>query len=130
MRKFSIYYNNGDVVHGGGEDDEEVTLTFSRKWLEAPSDGVAVVVSEAESTGRSQQNAYEYYYQLPINGHGNGVTGGSMKVGAFLRQVGIVKFGGWTEDVNHNALMIKASHDEWVGKQSANKRPIAEDEAD
>lgn len=31
MRKFSIYYNDGSVVNGGGEDDEEVTLTFSKK---------------------------------------------------------------------------------------------------
>ena len=85
--RFSIYYNNGDVVQGGGEDDEEVTLTFSRKWLEAPSDGVSHIVVECPTLGRAIRMAYEYYFQLPLNSHGEGDIGGSMKIGPYLRQL-------------------------------------------
>ena len=130
MRKFAIYYNNGDVVEGGGDDDEEITLTFSKKWLEAPSDGVAVVVSETTTTGRTTLHANEFYYQLPINGHGLGSNGASMKVGPYLRQLGIVKFGGWTDDANHDSIKAKAKHNEHVQRQSAKRSDQLEDESD
>ena len=130
MKKFAIYYNNGDVVQGGGEDDEEITLTFSKQWLEAPSDGVAVVVSETTTTGRTTLRANEFYYQLPINQHGLGCHGASMKIGAYLRQLGVVKFGGWTDDGNHDEIKRRASMDTYVKRASAQRPPVLEDESD
>jgi hypothetical protein len=101
LPKFSIFYNNGEVVHGGGEDDELVTLQVSRKWLEAPSDGVACVVIQDSVIGRQQLDMYEYYYHFPLNSHAKGACGGSHKIGMYCRQMtdigGLVKFGGWTD---------------------------------
>jgi hypothetical protein len=131
MRKFAIYYNNGDVVYGGGDDDEEVTLTFSKKWLEAPSDGVSCVTVENSNTGRSKLFEHEYYYQLPINHHGDGDVGCSMKLGAFIRQLadqgGIVKCGGWTAAPNHNEQMKKATLDPYIKQGSGTVQVSDED---
>ena len=133
--RFSIYYTNGEVVHGGGEDDEEITLTFSRKWLEAPSDGVTHIVGERPDIGRGLYRDCEYYYQLPLNHHGAGEYGATMKIGAFLRQLsdlgGIVKFGGWTGSSQYQQIANAANRDQWVPKQSAErKKGTLEDTAD
>ena len=132
--KFSIYYNNGDVVHGGGEEDEEVTLVFSKKWLEAPNDGVSHVVVECPDLGRSIRKQHEYYYQLPLNFHGQGDIGGSMKIGPYLRQAcdkgGIVKFGGWTSSKQFQEIARKANADTHVPRQSGQRDDNGEDSAD
>jgi len=132
--KFSIYYTNGEVVHGGGEDDEEVTLTFSRQWLEAPNDGVCHIVVECPDLGRSIRKSYEYYYQLPLNFHGQGDIGGSMKIGPYLRQAcdigGLVKFGGWTSSKTFQDVARKANADTYVPKQSGQRIENEEDSAD
>lgn len=131
MRKFAIYYNNGDVVYGGGDDDEEITLTFSKKWLEAPSDGVACVTAENAKTGKVKLFEHDYYYQLPINHHGNGDIGCSMKIGAYIRQLsnqgGIVKIGGWTDISNHNDQMKKATLDPYIKQGSGTTSESDED---
>ena len=46
--RFAIFYANGDIVEGGGPDDETVEIKFevSKKWLEAPNDEVQAVVVE------------------------------------------------------------------------------------
>ena len=132
--KFTIVYNNGDVVHGGGEDDEVVMVAFSKKWLEAPSDGVSHVVGEDAGIGRAVLRQHEYYYQLPLNSHGKGSIGGSMKVGPFLRQAidigSPVKFGGWTGAATFYECANLANKDEWVPKQCGARRENQEDEAD
>ena len=132
--KFSIYYNNGEVVHGGGPEDETVTLTFSKKWLEAPNDGVSHVVVECPDLGRAIRKAYEYYYQLPLNQHGQGDIGGSMKIGPYLRQAcdqgGIVKFGGWTSSSQFKEVARKANADTYVPRQSGRRLGNDEDSAD
>ena len=132
--RFSIYYTNGEVVHGGGDDDEEVTLTFSRKWLEAPSDGVCHIAVECPDLGRSIRRDYEYYYQLPLDNHGEGDIGGSMKIGPYLRQLsdvgGIVKFGGWTSSKQYKKIARMAGADTHVPPQSASRREQEEDTAD
>ena len=134
MRRFAIYYNNGDVVRGGDDSDEEVTLTFSKKWLEAPSDGVACVVYEDKRVGRQILGSNEYFYQMPIDHHGKGALGASMKIGAYLRQLsdlgGIVKFGGWTDDVNFQEIKNKANKDEVIPYTPNKVEPHSEDEAD
>jgi len=130
MRKIKLFYNDGTSVECGGDDDEEVTLTFSKKFIEAPSDGIACVHCDDAMTGRSPVYANEFYYQMPINGHGKGCTGGSMKIGAFLRQLGIVKFGGWTDSINHNNQMVAASKDTYVDRLSAKRREPSEAQED
>lgn len=135
MRKFIIYYNNGDVVYGGGDADEDVTLTFSKKWLEAPSDGVSCIVYEEYSTGRQILMSNEFFYQLPAEHHGKGAIGGSMKIGPYLRQLtdigGIVKFGGWTDDQNYDALISKAMKgDDYLPPVSCTRVDSTEDDSD
>lgn len=134
MKPFAIFYNNGDVVYGGGEDDEVITLTFSRKWLEAPSDGVSHIISDNGDTGRLTLCDNEYYYQMPYNYHGKGDIGQSNKVGPFLRQLtdlgGIVKFGGWTHNTTFKETAKRARLDDWVKPLTGKRRENPEDEAD
>lgn len=134
LPKFAIFYNNDEVVYGGGEDDEIVWLGFSRKWLEAPSDGVVGVLTENYDLGREELFPYDYYYQLPVGGHGKGCVGSSMKIGAYLRQLcdigGIVKFGGWTDPVNFRKKVAKLMKDNFIQNQSGKRRPHNEDTAD
>lgn len=134
MKKFAIYYNNGDIVYGGGEDDEEITLTFSRKWLEAPSDGVAAIQVESFELGRYSVDSQEYYYMLPLEHHGEGDIGGSLKIGPYLRQLsdygGIVKFGGWTDSTHYKEIKARAMKDGYLMPQTNTRRPHDEDEAD
>lgn len=115
--KFSIFYNDGEVVHGGGEDDELVPVYFSKKWLEARSDGVCQVNVEGQK-GTVANNQYEFYFQLPINYHGEGFIFGSNKLGPYLRQacspLSIVKFGGWTSKDNFQEIIAKARKDKWT----------------
>lgn len=109
--KFSIWYNDGTVVHGGGEDDELVPMYFSKKWLEAPADGVCQIDRE-DKRGTASLREWEFYFMLPANFHGEGTIGGSNKLGPFLRQAAmpysLVKFGGWTSYENFNAIRKKS----------------------
>ena len=130
MRKFAIFYNDGNVVYGGGDDDEEVTLTFSRKWLEAPSDGVSHIIQQDSVSNRQTLFGNEYYYQLPYTSHGNGELGASMKAGPFLRQLGIVKFGGWTASENYYAIAKKAHADTYILHRTVAENEPEEDKAD
>ena len=114
MRKWKIFYNDGTTIEGGGDDDEIVTLQFSKKWLEAPSDGISHIIQQDSVTNRQTLFGNEYYYQLPYNSHGNGELGASMKAGAFLRQSGLVKFGGWTASENFYEIAKKARADTYI----------------
>ncbi len=114
MRKWKIFYNDGTTIEGGGDDDEIVTLQFSKKWLEAPSDGISHIIQQDSVTNRQTLFGNEYYYQLPYNSHGNGELGASMKAGAFLRQSGLVKFGGWTASENFYEIARKARADTYI----------------
>lgn len=118
MKKFSIFYNDGTVIHGGGEDDELVPVYFSRKWLEAPADGVCVVNVENSNTGTTAFQESEFYFQMPHNFHGQGDIFASNKIGVFLRQAcdvgSLVKFGGWTAFSNYREMAKKARLDNWT----------------
>ena len=129
-----IFYTNGDTVECGGDDDEVVTLTFSKKWLEAPSDGITHIISDNGDTGRLTLADNEYYYQMPLNFHGKGDIGQSNKIGPYLRQLtdvgGIVKFGGWTHNLTFKENAKLARADTWVKPPSGTRRENPEDEAD
>lgn len=121
MRKFAIYYNNGDIVYGGGDDDELVPVYFSRKWLEAPSDGVSHVVVDS---GGSEQvcKQEDYFIQMPYGEHGDGYVVGTSDLNAFLRQAvnhgSLVKFGGWTSAENYREIADKAHKDPYIRKRN------------
>jgi hypothetical protein len=74
LNKFAIFYTDGTVIEGGGEDDETITLEFtvSKKWLNAPDHGIQAVVVEQPFTCRSVYGASPYYIQLPIEYNGGG----------------------------------------------------------
>lgn len=65
--KFAIFYDDGAVVEGGGEDDEMVEVTFrvSKKWLEAPNDGIQAVVVENPYSCRYVWRGHDHYFMLP-----------------------------------------------------------------
>lgn len=134
MRKFSIYYNDGTIVHGGGEEDELVPVYFSRKWLEAPSDGVCHINIEHSQIGRATLKQQEYYFMLPDNSHGNGYIGGSMKIGPYLRQAhnlgSLVKFGGWTDERNYRKIAAQAQRDDYIARNNGQLPENDEDQAD
>jgi len=66
--KFAIFYANGDIVEGGGEEDELVEITFkiSKKWLDAPNDEVQAVVVENPYSCRYVWRGQDYFFVLPV----------------------------------------------------------------
>lgn len=115
MKRFTILYNDGSTVHGGGEDDELITLTFSKKWLEAPSDGVCIINRECDvGTTVTSLDQYDTFFMFPEESHGEGEIYGANDIGAYLRQLGIVKFGGWTSRTHFHDLLAKARKDDWT----------------
>lgn len=61
--KFAIIYGDGTIYEGGGEDDEwvDITLRFSRDWLDAPLENVQAVVENGTRVWR----ANDWYYAVP-----------------------------------------------------------------
>lgn len=114
--KFSIFYTDGERYDGGGRDDEVVTIEVSKKWLEARSDGVVAVVVEDPALNRVVLDSMDFYYQLPVNSDGAGYCGRTNSIGPFLRQVGLVKFGGWTATDNYREILGRAfSEKDYIG---------------
>lgn len=111
--RFAIFYADGSVVEGGGPDDDLVPLLVSRKWLEAPSDGVVVVAQKIPGVRNQRHYNSDYYYAFPANHHGAGEIGCAFSIGPFLRQLGLVKFGGWTGTENYERIKTTAFHYGW-----------------
>lgn len=63
---FAIFYADGSVVEGGGSDDEVVEVTFrvSKKWLEAPNDGIQAVIVRNPYTCRYVWSGQDHYFML------------------------------------------------------------------
>ena len=102
--KFAIFYEDGSIVEGGGDDDEEIELTFkvSKKWLEAPADGVQAIIEENPYTCRYVWRDDDYCYALP---EGNTLCCTS-DLGSYLRVhlKGMIKFGTCTTAENLNEI--------------------------
>lgn len=100
MRRFAIFYENGSIVEGGGEDDEtvDVTFTVSKKWLEAPNDGIQAVIEENPYTCRYVWRDADYYYMLPQSQE----LCCTNDLGSYLRihLQGVIKFGTCTTSRN------------------------------
>lgn len=106
---FAIFYSDGSVVEGGGEDDEVVEVTFkvSKQWLEAPNDGVQAVIVRNPYTCRYVWSGQDHYFML---------SGGEIHmaddIGPYHRMYlkGMMKYGLClnTEDFADLAKQIKA----------------------
>lgn len=90
--RFAIFYDDGSIVEGGGEDDEVVEVTFrvNKKWLEAPNDGVQAVIFENPTTCRYLLKGQDHYFQLS-----GGEVHAADDIGPYLRKhlKGMMKFG-------------------------------------
>lgn len=106
---FAIFYADGSVVEGGGPDDELVNITFkvSKKWLEAPNDGVQAVVVRNPYTCRYVWRGHDHYFQMD-----GGEIHSADDIGAYLRMhlKGMMKFGLCmnTEEFAEVAKAVKA----------------------
>ena len=106
---FAIFYSDGSIVEGGGDDDEIVELTFkvSKKWLEAPNDGVQAVIVKNPYSCRYVWRGHDHYFQMD-----GGEIHAADDIGPYLRMhlQGMMKFGLCmnTEDFAEVAKIIKA----------------------
>ena len=106
---FAIVYSDGSIVEGGGDDDEIVELTFkvSRKWLEAPNDGVQAVIVKNPYSCRYVWRGHDHYFQMD-----GGEIHAADDIGPYHRMhlQGMMKFGLCmnTEDFAEVAKIIKA----------------------
>jgi hypothetical protein len=94
--RFAVFYADGSVVEGGGEDDEfvEVTIRVSRDWLEAPAARVLGVVAEQGDISRVVLRGVDFYYPLE-----DGEYGFADHLAAWSRKMGgVVKEGEYVSD--------------------------------
>jgi len=126
--KFSIIYADGTQYDGGGVDDEVVTLSFSKRWLEAPSGGVQIVLQENDLTGRNILKDGEYFYMLPLEEPHRGDIGITNKVTPIILQLGTIKWGGWTSDNAYASSLVKANKSTHCRPRSSTKPQSGLDE--
>jgi hypothetical protein len=92
IEPFAIFYHDGSIVEGGDETDEEVEITFkvSKKWLEAPNDGLQAVIVKNPYSCRYVWRGHDHYFMLP-----GGEIHSADDIGAYLRMYlkGMMKFG-------------------------------------
>lgn len=129
MPKWAIYYADGQVVRDD-DSDELVTLTFPKAWLEAPPDGVQAVCIEQAASGRAVLSMADCYYIFPVEHHGAGEPGCADSLGAFLRSIGIVKYGGWTAEANYLRIRKQVMNDNYPPLHGTEKEHRGSDESD
>jgi hypothetical protein len=112
MKKFEIYYHDGTVVTGGGKDDEFVTIKVPRSWVEAPSDGVQCIVVEDEERGAAFLRERDYYMIGDENSHFKGSIMQTKDLGPYLRSMGLVKYGLWTDSREFQNIKNRAGNSE------------------
>ena len=66
MKEFAIFYDDGSIIEGGGDDDEVIELTFkvSKKWLNAPADGVQAVIVKDDYVCRHVLYGKDHYFMI------------------------------------------------------------------
>lgn len=125
--KFAIFYNDGSIVEGGGQEDEEITLSFtvSKKWLEAPIDGVQAVVSERADTCRIVWRGTDYYVMLPneTNGDCTVYSPQDDNLSVYHRTIlrGMMKFGMCLGDNKYRELMKRVKQYEGIPRDCDRK---------
>lgn len=108
-RPLAIFYSDGKVIECGFEDDEEVELVFkfkvSRKWLEAPVDGIQAIIQQDPIRCRHVLRGQDHFYALP-----EGMLHAADSLAPFLNEhlKGVVKFGVCLDDDKYREVMAKA----------------------
>ena len=126
--RWAIFYADGSVVEGGGEDDEIVEVTFrvNKKWLEAPNDGIQAVIQENPYSCRYVWRGQDHYFQM---------SGGEVHmaddIGPYLREhlKGMMKFGLCINREEHEAIQAKVNAYTKIPRDGCErqKRPEQED---
>jgi hypothetical protein len=91
-----IYYDNGSVF--GAEDGS---------WDQAPAEGVICVVVQVGEAVTFYAGA-DFYWRFAEDGS----IAATSDLGPLLRTLGLVKFGRYTSNVNHERIMQRA-RSEW-----------------
>ena len=122
--KFSFYYDDGSVYRGGGpEDVEQVVYSLPRSWIEMPSMGVMVGVSEDPIVGRRWHKGGEMYYAIPPQTHSGAdinSSGPETRLIPFVSHaLGIVKLGQHAPVKRYKEIVALAMEDGHVNPQSA-----------
>ena len=109
MTRWALLYHDGRIVRGDGSD--VVALEVPRAWLEAPSDGVIALAVEHPEVGRMILEGPDAFYWMTGPHPGAGEPGAADRLGAFLRALGVVKFGIWTRSADYQGR-LRAFRDE------------------
>jgi len=96
-------------------DDNTQFSSDDGEWEAAPADGVICVVVRSERTGRHIFQGSDFYFKVP----GTDKLAYADDLGAFLRKLGLVKFGLWTSDKLFESTLIKAQNDTDIPPRSA-----------
>ncbi|MHA1962277.1 MAG: hypothetical protein ACW99U_18895 [Candidatus Thorarchaeota archaeon] len=113
MREFEIHYHDETVVRGGGPDDEYVTLRVPKSWIEAPSDGIQAIVAEDKEKGVVFLRDRDFYMIGPEDSHFKGAIMQTKDLGPYLRSIGLVKYGLWTNSRCYQELKNKIGESEF-----------------
>lgn len=109
IEPFAIFYADGSVVEGGGDDDQVVEVTFrvSKQWLDAPNDGIQAVIVRNPYTCRYVWRGHDHYFMLS-----GGEIHAADDIGPYQRQhlKGMLKYGLCvnTEEFAEVAKKVKA----------------------
>ena len=125
--KFAIFYSNGDIIEGGDEDDEvvEVTIRTTRKWLEAPNDGVQAVVVYNPYSCRYVWRDQDHYFMLD-----GGEIHAADDIGPYLREhlKGLMKFGLCVNREEWEEVYRKVKAYNGIPRDCGERRPRPDDE--
>lgn len=103
--RYAIFYGDGSVVEGGGEDDEwvEVRLRIPKTWRDAPPDNVQAVICENPYSSRYVWRGTDFYYWVP-----DGEASCADSIGEFMRgYLPLIKFGLCLPEADYSDLVAK-----------------------
>ena len=123
--KYAIFYGDGEIVEGGGDDDEwvDVTLRIPRKWRDAPAVKVQAVIVENPYTSRYVWRHSDHYYWVP-----SGEVCSTDVIGEYLRgYVPAIKFGLCLTQEEHDELARKLRDYQRIPRNGKRKPQIEVD---
>lgn len=96
--RFAMFYPDGSPMLDDGED-VEVTFRVPRVWLDAPKDGLQIVVEHLPDGKMRLFQQYDRYFTLP-----GGQPKGADSTDPLLRSLGILKHGLWLPDDEYDQV--------------------------